>query len=89
MLRRVWVDRRRRRRRRAGGEIGAAGWAEGAGRGAPCRVQRLPGLPSSNLLLESLTGELDDFGVEAYVGDPSAPEAPQADLHSQARRRRT
>mmetsp|Transcript_5198 Transcript_5198/g.14915 ORF Transcript_5198/g.14915 Transcript_5198/m.14915 type:complete len:139 (+) Transcript_5198:235-651(+) len=47
------------------------------------RVQRLPGLPSSNVLLESLTGELDDFGVEAYVGNPSAPEGPQADLHSQ------
>lgn len=54
-----------------------------AARSVPRRVQRLPGIPSSNVLLESLTGELDDFGVEAYLGNPSAPQAPSPDLHSQ------
>ena len=50
------------------------------------RVQRLPGMPSSNVLLESLTGELDDFGVESYLGSPSAPQGPGPDLHSQVYR---
>ena len=39
-----------------------------------CRVGRLPGLPSSRLGLQSLTGELDDFSFEAYLGDPADSE---------------
>eukprot|EP00890_Picochlorum_soloecismus_P005008 jgi/Picsp_1/5508/NSC_02867-R1_protein len=31
------------------------------------RVHRLPGLPSSKLGLESLTGELDEFSPESYI----------------------
>lgn len=31
------------------------------------RFQRPPGLPSSMLGLESLTGELDEFGFEDYL----------------------
>lgn len=38
------------------------------------RVERLPGLPSSRLGLESMTGELDDFGFESYLGLPSESE---------------
>ena len=37
-----------------------------------CRVTRLPGLPSSRLGLESITGELDDFSPESYI--PSVDE---------------
>lgn len=47
------------------------------------KVGRLPGLPSSRLGLESLTGELDAFGFESYLGGPDADEAPPPDLHSQ------
>jgi proteasome maturation protein len=32
-----------------------------------CRIERLPGLPSSKLGLESLTGDLDHFGFESYL----------------------
>ena len=47
------------------------------------RFQRLPGLPSSHLGLESLTGALDEFGFESWVGLPSDSEQPPVDLHSQ------
>jgi proteasome maturation protein len=36
------------------------------------RVGRLPGLPSSRLGLESLSGALDEFGFEAYLGPGGA-----------------
>ena len=32
-----------------------------------CRVERLPGFPSSKLGLESLTGELDTFDFGSYL----------------------
>lgn len=47
------------------------------------RVQRLPGMPSSHALYEAMAGDLDDFGLESYVGDPHEREVPGADLHSQ------
>lgn len=47
------------------------------------RVQRLPGLSSSNVLLESLMGDLDDFDVESYIGKHDSPESAPVDLHSQ------
>ena len=31
-------------------------------------------MPSSNICLESLTGELDDFSFETYLGNPADPE---------------
>ena len=46
------------------------------------RVSRLPGLPSSRLGLQSMTGDLDEFGFEAYLGMPEHSENPGADLHS-------
>lgn len=46
-------------------------------------VQRLPGMPSSHALYEAMAGDLDDFGLEAYVGNPAEREVPGADLHSQ------
>eukprot|EP00877_Chromochloris_zofingiensis_P003670 jgi/Chrzof1/13303/Cz07g28070.t1 len=47
------------------------------------RFQRLPGLPSSKLGLDSLTGALDEFCFESYLGLPGDSEVPSADLHSQ------
>lgn len=47
------------------------------------KFQRLPGLPSSKLGLESLTGTLDDFGFEAYLGAPDEAEMLPPDMHSQ------
>lgn len=44
---------------------------------------RLPGLPSSRLGLESLTGELDQFGFESYLGLPEHAVEPPVELHSQ------
>lgn len=44
---------------------------------------RLPGLPSSRLGLESLTGELDDFSFESYLGLPQDSEVAPVALHSQ------
>ena len=38
------------------------------------RVERLPGLPSSRLGLEALTGELDDFSFASYLGLPGDSE---------------
>ena len=49
------------------------------------RIRRLPGLPSSNICLESMTGELDDFSIESYLGTPAEREVPGVDLHSQVR----
>ena len=46
------------------------------------RVQRLPGIASSQLGLQSYTGELDSFGAESYIGFPGEPEAPGPDMHS-------
>ena len=46
------------------------------------RFTRLPGLPSSKLGLESLTGELDGFSFESYLGLPSSSDAHPPDLHS-------
>ena len=46
------------------------------------RVQRLPGLPSSRLGLESLTGELDDFSFEAYLGNPAESEITPPPLYA-------
>ncbi|KAK3271895.1 hypothetical protein CYMTET_19781 [Cymbomonas tetramitiformis] len=46
------------------------------------KVQRLPGLSSSRIGLESLTGTLDTFGFESYLGLPQfSEEAPDLDLH--------
>lgn len=46
------------------------------------RFQRLPGLPSSKLGLEALTGTLDDFSFESYLGTEPSELLP-ADLHAQ------
>lgn len=48
---------------------------------------RLPGLPSSRLGLESLTGELDQFGFESYLGLPEFSEQMPVDMHSQMEQR--
>jgi len=47
------------------------------------RIRRLPGLPSSNICLESMTGDLDDFSIESYLGSPAEREVPGVDMHSQ------
>ena len=47
------------------------------------RFERLPGLPSSKLGLEALTGALDEFGFESYLGQPQDSEVPAPDMHSQ------
>ncbi|KAI3428826.1 hypothetical protein D9Q98_007643 [Chlorella vulgaris] len=67
------------------------------GSGLPARMQldrqildragRLPGLPSSKLGLESLTGALEDFGFESYLSLPSDSEVTPPDLHSQMEQR--
>lgn len=46
------------------------------------RVGRLPGLPSSRLGLEALTGELDEFRFESYLGMPEWSEDAPIDMHS-------
>ena len=46
------------------------------------RIQRLPGLPSSNLGLEALTGRLDEFDFPAFLGSPAEPEQQPVDVHS-------
>ena len=46
------------------------------------RVSRLPGLPSSQLGLQSMTGELDEFSFDSYLGLPEQSENAGADLHS-------
>lgn len=48
------------------------------------RFARLPGgAPSSKLGLEALTGTLDEFGFESYVGLPHDSEVAPPDMHSQ------
>ena len=46
------------------------------------RFGRLPGVPSSRLGLEALTGDLDDFTFESYLGLPEFSEDAPLDLHS-------
>ena len=46
------------------------------------RPGRLPTLPSSRLGLDSMTGRLDDFGFEDYIGLPDDSERPPPDVHS-------
>ncbi|WOH10694.1 hypothetical protein DCAR_0730164 [Daucus carota subsp. sativus] len=46
------------------------------------RFQRPPGaIPSSMLGLESLTGALENFGVEDYLNDPRDSETRPVDMH--------
>lgn len=52
-----------------------------------CRMERLPGLPSSKLGLESMTGALEDFGFESYLNLPADSEVAPPDLHSQMEQR--
>jgi proteasome maturation protein len=47
------------------------------------RFERLPGLPSSKLGLESLTGSLDDFTFDSFLGLPQDSEDVGAPLHAQ------
>ncbi len=51
------------------------------------KFQRLPGLPSSRLGLESLNGALDEFGFESFLGMPEESEIAPPDLHSQMEQR--
>lgn len=68
--------------------ISPAGCSNAPGRRLPaCRHERLPGLPSSKLGLEAMTGALEDFGFESYLGLPQDSETPQPDLHSQMEQR--
>lgn len=46
------------------------------------RVGRLPGLPSSRIGLDSMSGALDDFSFEDYLGLPGDSEVAPPDLHS-------
>lgn len=39
-------------------------------------------MPSSHLGLQSLTGELENFGFESYIGFPEDNETPGPDMHS-------
>ena len=45
------------------------------------KFSRMPGLPSSRLGLEAMTGELDEFTFESYLGIGDSEIAPP-DLHS-------
>lgn len=45
------------------------------------RPGHLPGLAVSRLGLDSLTGALDEFGFEYYLGDVGLCETPPVDLH--------
>ena len=48
------------------------------------RFARLPGaVPSSKLGLEALTGGLEEFGYESYIGQPQDSEVAPPDMHSQ------
>ena len=63
------------------------------GAGLPARLQierqilsrpgRLPGLPSSRLGLDSMSGALDEFGFESYLNLPQDAAAAPPDMHSQ------
>lgn len=46
------------------------------------KIERLPGLPSSKLGYDSLTGSLDDFSFDSYLSLPGDSEAPAPDLHT-------
>mmetsp|Transcript_3494 Transcript_3494/g.9829 ORF Transcript_3494/g.9829 Transcript_3494/m.9829 type:complete len:100 (+) Transcript_3494:1254-1553(+) len=55
--------------------MGVDGWVSS--------VQRLPGLPSSNLVAEALSGKLDDFGFEDVLGHkPEESEVTMPGVHS-------
>ena len=45
-------------------------------------IRRLPGLHSEMVSLHALTGELDEFGFEDYLGDPRVSEVAPPDLHA-------
>lgn len=47
------------------------------------RVGRAPGMHSSRLGLEAMTGELDEFGFDSYLGLPAYSEESPVDMHSQ------
>ena len=47
-----------------------------------CRVQRHPGMESSRLGLDSMTGKLDEFDFETYLSRPIECEAMPTDMHS-------
>jgi proteasome maturation protein len=51
------------------------------------RVERLPGLPSSKLGLESLTGSLDDFSFASYLNLPHECEIASPEFHDVMERR--
>lgn len=46
------------------------------------RVKRLPGIESSQLGLDSLTGRLDDFDASDYLNLSAESEATPIDMHS-------
>jgi proteasome maturation protein len=46
------------------------------------RVHRLPGLPSSKLGAEIMSGAVDDFSFESYIGLSADKETAPADVHS-------
>ena len=47
------------------------------------RTGRLPGLDSSRLGLDSLSGTLDEFSFQHFLGQPSNSEVSPPDVHSQ------
>ena len=47
-----------------------------------CRVQRLPGIESSRLGLDSLSGKLDEFEFDCYLNRPNDREDIPTDMHS-------
>ncbi len=47
-----------------------------------CRVQRLPGIESSRLGLDSLSGKLDEFEIDSYLNRPNDREDIPTDMHS-------
>ncbi|DBB14063.1 hypothetical protein WJX82_008902 [Trebouxia sp. C0006] len=46
------------------------------------RVQRLPGIESSRLGLDSLSGKLDEFEFDSYLNTPNDREDIPTDMHS-------
>eukprot|EP00199_Chlamydomonas_sp_CCMP681_P005104 CAMPEP_0119104090 /NCGR_PEP_ID=MMETSP1180-20130426/2397_1 /TAXON_ID=3052 ORGANISM="Chlamydomonas cf sp, Strain CCMP681" /NCGR_SAMPLE_ID=MMETSP1180 /ASSEMBLY_ACC=CAM_ASM_000741 /LENGTH=136 /DNA_ID=CAMNT_0007088761 /DNA_START=75 /DNA_END=485 /DNA_ORIENTATION=+ len=51
------------------------------------KFQRLPGIPSSQLGLEALTGTLDEFGFESFLGLPEHSGEKPADMRAQMEQR--
>ncbi|MEW5311235.1 MAG: hypothetical protein WDW38_002967 [Sanguina aurantia] len=47
------------------------------------RFVRMPGMTSSKLGLEALTGTLDDFTFESYLGMPEMSESAPVEIHAQ------